>query len=794
LNKTKTTEEFIKEAIKVHGKKYDYSEAAYLGFNEPITIICKQHGRFLKLPTYHTSKGSGCLPCAKESMIKAKSLTQEQILAKFEEKHGSRYDYSKVKYAGYDKKVIIGCKFHGNFSQAPSNHISGNGCKKCSQISRMKTLEQFIDKAEQKHGTKYDYSQSNYEGSSQKIIIICKLHGEFNQIPYDHECGHGCPTCANDLNAKNATLDTKEIIQRFKEKHGSRYDYSLVKYTKYHSKVTVTCLVHGDFYPTPANHINGTGCKKCARMATLKARINKQISEEYNFAAMFPKKAKMWHPTKNKNIKPDEFLPMSNQKAHWQCKFGHEFFVPISSVARSKSNGCSKCSHQTSAPEVRILAECEYIFSEVLSRFHIEKNEIDVYIPELKIGIEYDGSYWHKSKEKKDKKKNKFLKEKNISLIRVREFPLNKIDKNDICVSQDKIIKEDIDRIFEIINSLSKKQYDDEIKAYISSDSFFNEKLYKTYLSFFPSPLPQNALSRTHKDLSMEWDYEKNDPLKPENFTSGSRYKAWWLCTNKNHPSFDQQITSRAGKGDSCPYCSHQKVIFEESIKYLHPKIAREWHYDLNDKLPEEIPENSGYVAWWICPLKGCEYQKVVRHRTIKKQDCTECFGIKNRKSHKQHIPGHGNKYSQSQIDFFENGLSHLKSYLKQHNDIYNMTISFVCKDGFRLGGWVNKQISKKNTMSKERFNILNSLSGWTWSKGNDFAFEKGIKYLIQYLEIHLSMDEMKSNHLAPDGYTLGRWVSKKRAQRDTMRKKRRKALESVKGWDWNNPRKPKET
>ena len=45
--------------------------------------------------------------------------------------------------------------------------------------------------------------------------------------------------------------------------------------------------------------------------------------------------------------------------------------------------------------------------------------------------------------------------------------------------------------------------------------------------------------------------------------------------------------------------------------------------------------------------------------------------------------------------------------------------------------------------MSKERFNTLNSLRGWTWSKGNDFAFEKGIKYLIEYLEIHLSMDEL---------------------------------------------------
>jgi very-short-patch-repair endonuclease len=518
------------------------------------------------------------------------------------------------------------------------------------------------------------------------------------------------------------------------------------------------------------------------------------LSEEYNFAAVYPEKAKLWHPTKNRDLRPEEFLPMSNQKAYWQCNFGHEFFVEISSVARSNNNGCRKCSSQSSAPEVRILAELEYIFSEVLSRLRIDKKEIDIYIPELRIGIEYDGAHWHKSREEIDNKKNLFLKKQNISLIRVRELPLQKISKYDICVSQNNITKEDINRIVEIIKNFAKKKYNDEINAYLSSNNFLNEELYKTYLSCFPSPLPQNALSKTHKELSMEWDYEKNHPLRPNNFTSGSHYSAWWSCKNKSHPSFPQQIKSRALRGHSCPYCSNQSVIYEDSIAYLYPKISKQWNYKKNDKLPEEIPKNSGYVAWWICPLKGCEYQKVVRHRTIKKQDCTECFGIKNRKSHKKNIPGHGNKYSKFQIDFFENGLSHLKSYLEQHNDIYKMTISFVSNDGFRLGGWVNKQISKKNTMSKERFNTLNSLRGWTWSKGNDFAFEKGIKYLIEYLEIHLSMDELKSNHLAPDGYTLGRWVSKKRAQRDTMCKERRKALESVKGWDWNNPRKPKET
>ena len=97
------------------------------------------------------------------------------------------------------------------------------------------------------------------------------------------------------------------------------------------------------------------------------------------------------------------------------------------------------------------------VFNKKILEYSRSSFRTGFYIPELKIGIEFDGSYWHKSKEKKDIKKNQFLKEKNIYLIRVREFPLKKIEKNDVCVAQDKIIKEDIDRVKNRIISIEKK-------------------------------------------------------------------------------------------------------------------------------------------------------------------------------------------------------------------------------------------------------------------------------------------------------------------------------------------------
>jgi hypothetical protein len=118
--------------------------------------------------------------------------------------------------------------------------------------------EIFLEKAVIKHDNKFDYSLAEITNSKTKIKIICPIHGEFEQRPNDHLNGYGCPDCGG-----TKRLTTDKFIEKAKELHGDRYDYSKVIYKTTTDKVIITCPVHGDFESKPNNHLNGKGCKQC---------------------------------------------------------------------------------------------------------------------------------------------------------------------------------------------------------------------------------------------------------------------------------------------------------------------------------------------------------------------------------------------------------------------------------------------------------------------------------------------------------------------------------------------------
>ena len=103
--------------------------------------------------------------------------------------HGDKYDYSKVEYVKAKEKVCIICQEHGEFWQTPNNHLRGEGCPFCYGSKKL-TTEEFISKAKQIHGNKYDYSNVNYVNKYTKVCIICPEHGEFWQKPSNHLKGN----------------------------------------------------------------------------------------------------------------------------------------------------------------------------------------------------------------------------------------------------------------------------------------------------------------------------------------------------------------------------------------------------------------------------------------------------------------------------------------------------------------------------------------------------------------------------------------------------------------------------
>lgn len=197
-----------------------------------------------------------------------KKLTTEEFIQKSKAIHGDKYDYSKVEYIDTHSKVVIICPEHGEFKQRPSNHKTGIGCPKCSGTEQSNT-EDFIRKAKEIHGDKYDYSKVNYTYNRGKVIIICSEHGEFIQIPHDHLHGSGCSKCFEKKRGESQKLNTEDFIRKAKAVHGNNYDYTKIKYINTHTKVIIICPEHGEFSQTAANHLQGQGCVKCSGRYTI---------------------------------------------------------------------------------------------------------------------------------------------------------------------------------------------------------------------------------------------------------------------------------------------------------------------------------------------------------------------------------------------------------------------------------------------------------------------------------------------------------------------------------------------
>ena len=188
------TQIFIEKARAVHGDRYDYDSAVYVRARDKIIITCTKHGDFEQMPNNHLN-GKGCAKCGFESTAAKKTQkAKNSFIEKARAVHGDRYCYGRAVYVRNFDKVIITCKKHGDFEQAPYSHLNGHGCARCSGLHRYSTQE-WVQEAVAVHGDLYGYDRVAYVRAHDKVVITCKQHGKFEQTPNDHLNGQGCPSC-----------------------------------------------------------------------------------------------------------------------------------------------------------------------------------------------------------------------------------------------------------------------------------------------------------------------------------------------------------------------------------------------------------------------------------------------------------------------------------------------------------------------------------------------------------------------------------------------------------------------
>ena len=233
MPKRLTTDEFIKKSKLIHGNKYDYSLVEYKIGTIKVNIICPIHGMFEQKPREHLT-GCGCEKCKGRLVKDTKSFIEQSNII-----HHNRYDYSLVNYVGTEIEVEIICNLHGVFKQTPHHHLDGINCPDCSHNKKL-TTDIFIEQSKKMHGDKYDYSLVNYKNSRTKTVqIICDKHGTFNQIPYEHKNGSGCPYCKESSGEReirkylvdnNIEFETQKYLEGCKHINKLKFDFYLPYY------------------------------------------------------------------------------------------------------------------------------------------------------------------------------------------------------------------------------------------------------------------------------------------------------------------------------------------------------------------------------------------------------------------------------------------------------------------------------------------------------------------------------------------------------------------------------------
>ena len=380
--------------------------------------------------------------------------------------------------------------------------------------------------------------------SSKKVWWLCSKCG------YDWEAnigarnrGNGCPICDNKkiVTGYNdlATLDPELAKQWHPTKNGNVTPSMICPNS--HRYAWWMCERCGEPWEAQVkSRHTGVGCPVCAGRKVLKG---------YNdLESKCPELAGEWDYERNGDAKPSDFTTGSNRNVWWVCKdCGHKWHTAIYDRAIAKT-GCPQCSgdYKVSFGEKAVsfyLSQIVEVKENYKTPF-LGRMELDVFVPSLNMGIEYDGRGWHKNS-KYDDKKNARCQENGIDLIRIRE------DDKELPGSMNfHVGYEDTERLERALRTIvdivaRKAGVENTVDVDLKRDS--GVILAKKYRS-----RKDNSLAAKRPDLVRQWHPTKNGGLSPDMIAFKSNKHVMWIC-ERGH-EWPATVASRVA-GNRCPHC-----------------------------------------------------------------------------------------------------------------------------------------------------------------------------------------------------------------------------------------------
>lgn len=345
-------------------------------------------------------------------------------------KHNNVYQYDLSDLTQYPKIKII-CPHHGEFVQNIYRHKSETKCPTCARIKRAQghriPYDTWVKRCSEKHDNKYTYNPVDNFALSDYQTITCPHHGDFLQTGAAHLSGQGCPhaECVSQKISESKTFDKSEVIEKCKQIHNNKYDYSLTDWKKLTDEVKIICPVHGEFKQQMHRHYRGCGCIKCVHENT---SLNYTYTKELFVEKMIEKYGDIFDFTDTKYVSSYEPVTL-------RCKTHDHSFdcVPNSALSKRRFNVCPKCIYDAghsgiSNIENVLFEEFKDLF-EQSNKTVLNGKELDMYSEEHKLAVEVNGVYWHSDKFKeRDHLLDKTLEceKSDITLLHFWDYEIDK--------------------------------------------------------------------------------------------------------------------------------------------------------------------------------------------------------------------------------------------------------------------------------------------------------------------------------------------------------------------------------
>ena len=463
-------------------------------------------------------------------------------------------------YINSNTKMLFRCKMCGKEWEAkPAQVMNGTKCRPCAikkyADAQRKSNTEFLESLAIKDPSIVPLEQ--YAGSNTKILVRCiKCDYTWCATPGNLLSGKGCRKCANANNAEKRRKDPQEFIDELKTKNP--FVEALEEYKGASQRIDFMCKTCGYIWKSKPHHIlAGHGCPVCG--GSQKKGQTQFISE-----------------LKSVNPYVEIIGQYSNArtKVLCRCRFcNNEWDAAPDKLLQG--TGCPECDkrNKTSFPEQAIYYYIKQLYPDSINRFRGENKyvELDVYIPSLRIGIEYDGVYYHRDTQRDIKKYND-CQANGITLIRIIESPA--LINED---TADKIIRRNKPYSYETLNECIEELLQ-EFGRCRDIDTFSDSiSIREQYYSI----LKRNSLQSKYPSIAAEWLFSKNGGITPEMVSYASNDKYWWKCMTCQN-EWSAAISDRTSGGKGCPKCGHVSTSikltkshekFVEELKKINPAI-----------------------------------------------------------------------------------------------------------------------------------------------------------------------------------------------------------------------------